>query len=426
MLELGVIADDLTGGMMVASLLEREGVRCPLVTSVEALDRLHPDAEAVVVGRRLRLAPPGAAVADARRIGEALLRKRTKRLYYKYSALFMSTDEGNIGPVAEALMELTGSGHVLFCPQWGGVTVYMGRLFVNQVMLHECGASRDPVTPMTNSNLVEVLQAQSRTKVSFLPLESMRRAKPAAEEFLAEQISAGTSFFVVDGIDVTDVARVAELCVDAPLSTGADGLPVYLARAWQKNRRKSNPRTLLPPAPGHAAVLAGSCSNKTNQQLKRFEQEHPLYRVDLIRAASEPGEVDRIVDWASDKLEAGPVGISTTMDADGVQRVQAALGREGAADLAETILGRVTAGLYELGVRKFVVAGGETSGKVIDTLAIEQLQVSAFDYLGGGYCHARDPDPMSLVTKAGGQGEADFFEAALKRLYAADKERSSG
>ena len=159
MLELGVIADDLTGGLMVASLLEREGVCCPLVTSAGALDGLDNDAEAVVVGCRLRLAAPSQAAAEARSIGEALLGKQAKRLYYKYSALFMSTEQGNIGPVSEALMELTEAERVLFCPQWRGVTVYMGRAFVNQVMLHECGASRDPVTPMTNSNLVEVLQA---------------------------------------------------------------------------------------------------------------------------------------------------------------------------------------------------------------------------------------------------------------------------
>ncbi len=425
MLEMGVIADDLTGGMMVASLLEREGVRCPLVTSVGALDRLNVDAEAVVVGCKLRLAPPEEAASEVRRVGNALLKKRARRLYYKYSALFMSTDRGNIGPAAEALMELSGTDRVLFCPQWGGVTVYMARMFVNQMMLHESGASRDPATPMTNSNLVEVLQAQSKPKVGFLPLEVMRREKPAAEEFLTQQMNGGTSFFVVDGIDVSDVERVAELCVDAPFSTGADGLPVYLARAWLKNRKTPKPQTLLPPAPGHSAVIAGSCSNKTIKQLSRFEQEYPLYRVDLLRAASIPDEVDRIVDWASEKLDAGPVGISTTMDVDAVQRVHAALGRQGAADRAEAILGRVTARLYELGVRKFVVAGGETSGKVISTLGIEQLQVSAFDYLGGGYCHARDPEPVSLVTKAGGQGEADFFAAALERLYSADANSSS-
>ena len=423
MLELGVIADDLTGGLMVASLLEREGVCCPLVTSAGALDGLDNDAEAVVVGCRLRLAAPSQAAAEARSIGEALLGKQAKRLYYKYSALFMSTEQGNIGPVSEALMELTGAERVLFCPQWGGVTVYMGRAFVNQVMLHECGASRDPVTPMTNSNLVEVLQAQSQAKVGFLPLATMRGDNLAAEAYLAEQASKGTKFFVADGINQdTDVTRIAELCLDAPLSTGADGLPVYLARAWQQGRQKLEPQTLLPPAPGHIAVLAGSCSNKTNQQLEMFERQHPLYRVDLLRAANSSDEVDRIVDWAKDKLEAGAVGISTTMDADGVEHVQKALGQQGAADLAEHILGNVTARLYELGVRKFVVAGGETSGTVINTLGIDQLQVASFDYLGGGYCHASAPVPVSLVTKAGGQGEADFFQAALERLAIADEQ----
>ncbi|HAK50281.1 MAG TPA: hypothetical protein DCM54_00025 [Gammaproteobacteria bacterium] len=421
MLELGVIADDLTGGMMVASLLEQEGVRCPLVTSVEALANLDKDAEAVVIGRKIRLAPPEDAVAEVRRIGEALLAKETRRLYYKYSALFMSTDQGNIGPASEVLVELTGADHVLFCTRWAGCTVYMGRAFVNSAMLHESGASRDPATPMTNSNLVEVLQAQSKVKVGSLPFRVIRGEKSQAEQYLREQINEGTSFFIADGIDdIPDVENVARLSVDTPLSAGADGLPIYLARAWQQGNRKSEPSTLLPPAPGYAAVLAASCSGKTNRQLKLFEEKYPLYRVDLLEAAKAPDMIDEIVSWASGKLEAGPVGISTTMDADGVERVQAVLGRQGAADLAEDILGKVTKRLHEIGVRKFVVAGGETSGKVIDTLGINQLQVSAFDTLGGGYCHAAGSDPVSLVTKAGGQGQENFFEEALERMRAAD------
>ena len=127
LLELGVIADDLTGGMMVASLLEREGVACPLVTSTEGLAGLDEDAEAVVIGRKIRLLPPEEAVADARRSAEALLAQQTKRIYYKYSALFMSTEKGNIGPVSESLMALTGPtmscsvqpGAVPRCT-WGG------------------------------------------------------------------------------------------------------------------------------------------------------------------------------------------------------------------------------------------------------------------------------------------------------------------
>ena len=420
MLELGVIADDLTGGMMVASLLEREGVRCPLVTSTEGLAELDEDAEAVVVGRKIRLLPSEEAVADALRSAHALLAKQTKRIYYKYSALFMSTEKGNIGPVAESLMALTGADHVLFCPTWRGATVYLGRLFVNDRMLHESGASRDPATPMTNSNLLEVLQAQSQVKVGLLPLRVLHGARPAAEEFLARQVSEGIPFFVADAIESEDVARIAELALDSPFSTGADQLPVYLARNWQRGQGEREPLTLLPPAPGYQAVLSGSCSPNTNRQLRVFEQQHPLFKVDLLQAAGETNMVDKIVDWAADKLEQGPVGIATTTDHDGVEHAQRVLGRQGAADLAEDLLSRVTSRLHGLGVRKFVVAGGETSGIVIDTLGIVRLRVSAFDYLGGGYCHAVGTDPISLVTKAGGAGEEDFFDAALRRMREAD------
>ena len=420
LLELGVIADDLTGGMMVASLLEREGVACPLVTSTAGLAGLDEDAQAVVIGRKIRLLPREEAVADARRSAEALLARQTKRIYYKYSALFMSTEKGNIGPVSESLMALTGAAHVLFCPTWRGATVYLGRLFVNDRMLHESGASRDPATPMTNSNLLEVLQAQSRVKVGLLPLRVLRSAKPAAEGFLAEQTSGGTPFFIADAIESEDVARIADLAVDSPLSTGADWLPIYLARNWRQGQEQAEPVGLLPPAPGYQAVLSGSCSPNTNRQIGVFEQRHPLFKVDLVQAAGNSNMVDKIVDWAADKLQRGPVGIATTTDHDGIQRAQKALGRQGAADLAEGLLGRVTSRLHGLGVRKFVVAGGETSGKVIDALGIDRLRVSPFDYLGGGYCHRAGTDPISLVTKAGGAGGEDFFDAALRRMREAD------
>lgn len=420
MLELGVIADDLTGGMMVASLLEREGVSCPLVTSTEALAGLDQDAEAVVVGRKIRLLPPEEAVADARRSAEALLARRAKRIYYKYSALFMSTDRGNIGPVSECLMALTGADHVLFCPTWRGATVYLGRLFVNDVMLHESGARRDPATPMTNSNLLEVLQAQSRVGVGLLPLRVLHRGKPATEEFLAEQIRKGTPFLIADAVEGEDVARIAELAANSPLSTGADQLPIYLARSWRRGQEKTAPSGLLPPAPGYQAVLSGSCSPNTNRQIRAFEQRHPLFKVDLPQAARDSSTVDRIIDWASDKLKQGPVGIATTTDHEGVERAQGALGRQGAANLAEDLLARVTRRLHGIGVRKFVVAGGETSGTVIDTLGIDRLRVSPFDHLGGGYCHAAGADPISLVTKAGGAGDEDFFDAALQRMRDAD------
>ena len=421
-LELGVIADDLTGGAKVASLLESEGVPCPLVTSVDALDRLPADAEAVVVGRKILLLPPGEAAADARRSAERLLAAGTRRLYYKYSAVFSSTQEGNIGPVSEALMELSGADHLLFCPAFPSrdATVYQGRLFLGRNMLHESAKSRDPVTPMTNSNLVEWLQAQSRETVGLLPFRQVRASKAERESYLREQIDQGVRFFITDALESADLARIAELAIGMPAVTGADELPVFLARAWRTRERRCPPPRFLPPAPGLEAVIAGSCSPKTNRQLARFEREHPLYRIDLVEAAREENLLDRIVDWASTRLPQGPVGVSTSGDEDQVRRVQQALGRDGASALADDLLASVAQRLHELGVRKFVVAGGETSGAVVDRLGIDQVRVSGYDELYGGYCHWAVADPVSVVLKAGGAGEEDFFEAALGRMRLAD------
>lgn len=184
--------------------------------------------------------------------------------------------------------------------------------------------------------------------------------------------------------------------------------------------RPTEPAELLPPAPGCEAILAGSCSPKTNRQLRLFEQCHPLFRVDLLDAADNPRLVDEFMDWAAERLKNGPVGIATTTDELGVRHAQQALGQQRASNLADDLLGQAAIRLHRLGVRKFVVAGGETCGRVIESLAIRRLQASPFDYLGGGYCHAPGAEPLSLVTKSGGGGEEDFFAAALQRLRAAD------
>ena len=390
------------------------------VTSAEALEGLD-DVQAVVVGRKLLSRPPEEAVADAIHSAEALLAKGAKQLYYKYSALFSSTARGNIGPVAEALMELTQTDRVLFCPgrPERDAMVYKGRLFLGLNMLHETPRRYDPVTPMTNSNLVEILQSQSRVDVGLLSHRTMRAGRASCERFLAEQSAAGVRFFIVDVIDPPDLARVADLVRYSALTTGSDDLPVALSRGWP-DRDIAEPRTLLPSAPGHAAVISGSCTPKTSRQLARFEASHPVFRIDLLKAVGNACLVGQVIEWARSRLVQGPVGVATTTDADGVQRAQAELGREGASALADDLLGRVSHGLYGLGVRKFVVAGGETSGTVIKSLGVERLEVGAHDDLQGGYCHHADEDPVSLVVKSGSAGNDDFIDIALERMRLAD------
>ena len=415
-LELGVIADDLTGGMMVASLLEREGVRCPLVTSAEALDDLGTEADAVVVGKKLRLIPAADARSEVSAIGGALRAIDAKRIYYKYCATFDCTDEGNIGPAAEALLAVTGGDRVIFAPAFPeySVTVFQGRLFVGDRLLSESFKQYDPVTPMTNANLMQVLEPQMTEPVGLISHRVLHRGLKAAREYVEAQVASGTRAFVIDSVDDDDVTRVAELVNDWDVTTGGDALPGFLARQWLPAGYPPGERTVLPAAPGHEAVIAGSCAPPTLRQLDHFETRYPVFRIDLAR--TNDGLLDRIRSWAAEHVPQGPVAVSTSADVVGVERAQKALGKDGAAARADSLLGEAAKILYELGVRKLVVAGGETSGQVFGALGIRQVEVGSFDDLSGGYCFSHVPGPVAMVVKAGGLGNATFFEYAFERM----------
>lgn len=422
-LELGVVADDLTGAAKVASLLESNGVNCPLLTTADALESLSGNEQAVVIGRKLLGLSAADAVADAIHSANALLAKGTKMLYYKYSALFSSTAKGNIGPVAEALSHLCDTKRILFCPARPNrnATVYQGRLFLGQIMLHESPRRNDPVTPMTNSNLIEVLQSQSQVRVGSLPVQVLREGKTQALAYLDQETAQGVRFFIADAIEGQDLDLLAELVQDSNFTTGSDDFPVALARRWQGNKQQGSMPRLLPAAPGHIALISGSCTPKSVRQLAAFERRHPVFQIDLTKVMAEV-EIDRELDaWIKQKLPTGPIAIATTTTHENVQKAQALLGRRGASEYAEGILSHAAIRLYALGVRKFLVAGGETSGKVFEALGVKNLRVAIHDELLGGYCHQGGSQPMSFVLKAGATGDEDFYEIAMKRLLEADQ-----
>ena len=203
---------------------------------------------------------------------------------------------------------------------------------------------------------------------------------------------------------------------DARLTTGSDDFPVALAQGWSARSGPGKSGLSVPPGTSHIAVIAGSCTPRTVRQLARFETTHPVRRIDLLEARGDGNLGDEVVDWARSRLTQGPVGVATTADAEGVKRAQAELGQEGASALADDILGSVARGLYGHGVRKFVIAGGETSGTVMAALGVDKVAVGPYDELEGGFCQRTGDDPLSLVLKAGSAGSDDFLNLALARL----------
>ncbi|CDZ47791.1 3-oxo-tetronate kinase [Neorhizobium galegae] len=415
----GVVADDLTGGMETAAMLIAHGVDCAFVTDADAVKALGP-VDAVVVAQKTRVIPVGEAVARNEHAARALLARGTRQIFFKYCATFDSTDQGNIGPVADMLMKLTGAPYTAFCPASPELkrTVYNGHLFLGSQLISDSSKRHDPLTPMTDPDLVRVLQRQTQTTVGLLPHPMIRAGGSVLEEALREQARRGARFFITDTIYNGDLDHIAALTLDWPLMTGNATIVQHYPALWRaKGLLAGVPhRRSLSAVVGKGVVLSGSCAERTLEQLADFERSHPVLRLDLTAIESPEQAVEAALAWALPKLDASPVGISTSAAPAAVSAAQLRYGRDGAAALAERILGDLAVAFRNEGVRRFVVAGGETSGSVVERLKVRNLRVGAYGGPGIGNAMTEEADPVAFCLKSGKLGPVDLFTRALNSM----------
>lgn len=415
----GAIADDLTGGMELAAMLTAGGVECAFVTDPELVETVR-DAGSIVVALRTRVAPPARAIEAYEAAARPLLVTGVRQLFFKYCATFDSTDQGNIGPCADALRRLTGNRPTAFCPAFpeAGRRVFQGHLFANDRLISESPKRFDPLTPMTDPDLVRVLQRQTTTPVGLIPHQIIRAGLPEMRAHMAELAAGGIGFAIADAAIPADLAALAELTVEWPLMTGNSSIAAYYpalwrARGWLAEDRKP---PALPAVAGRGIVLAGSCADRTMEQLAAFGAHRPVLQIDLKRAIAGTDVVSEAVDWVLPHLANGPAAIATSAPPDIVEEIQGSLGRHDAAALAETILGNIAARLHDAGVRRFLISGGETSGAVLDHLRIRQLRVGAYEAPGIARAVTPGEAPLAICLKSGKLGPADMFLPMLHSM----------
>lgn len=408
----GVIADDLTGGMETAAMLIAQGIDCAFVTDPELVAHAG-DVLAIVVAQKTRVISAEAAVAKSEAAARALLAKGTSQLFFKYCATFDSTDQGNIGPVADMLMSLTGARYTAFCPGSPGLsrTVYNGHLFLGTQLISESPKRHDPLTPMTDPDLVRVLQRQTSRKVGLLAHMQISSGEDAARQTIADAAERGTEYFIADSITDADLATIAAVTRDWKLMTGNATIVQHYPPLWKKGGRvpQEAQRDPLPPVQGAGVVLSGSCAERTLEQLADFEKSRPVLRMDLVKGGDVAESVASALEWALPKLADGPVAIATSASTEAVKQAQQRFGREGAAKLAEGILGGLSIALRDAGVRRFIVAGGETSGSIVEHLGIRSLRVGPYGGPGIGTATTDGPDPIAFCLKSGKLGPVDLF-----------------
>jgi uncharacterized protein YgbK (DUF1537 family) len=422
-LALGCIADDYTGASDLANTLTRCGLRTVQTIGVPSDDLALPEVDAVVVSLKSRSIEASLAVSRSRAAEKWLRGRGASHVLFKICSTFDSTDAGNIGPVMDALRADSGDAIVLVTPAFPetGRTVYQGNLFVGSVPLNESPLKDHPLNPMHDSNLARVLARQSATKVGLVDLAYIARGSDAVRTRLADLARNGFGAAIADAVFDRDLETIGAVALDHRVSVGASGLGLGLARALVVSAKvKSNgPNTIADAVVGGpAACLAGSCSQATLQQIARAEAVMPVLHLDPEQVVAGKEEARRALGWARERLKDGPILIASSSTPDQVAAVQARHGRDAAGHAIEQAMADIAEGLVRSGVRRLVVAGGETSGAVVDRLEIPGFLVGAEIAAGVPVLRAvgGSDGAMLLALKSGNFGGPEFFSDALSLM----------
>lgn len=421
---LGCIADDFTGATDLAALLARSGLPVSLRVGVPAETEGVADAVAFeVIALKCRTVPVEDAIAQTRQAYSWLKKAGATRFFWKYCSTFDSTAEGNIGPVAEMLMAELGTTQTIYCPAFpeNGRSIFMGHLFVGEQLLSESPMRDHPLTPMRDSNLVRLLAPQVQKKVGLANRLVVAKGTAALQEKLENLASEGVMHVITDAVSDQDLETIAAAtAANLPLLTGgsaiAGKLPrIYLEQGVVQLSATSNSDSV---PKGGQLVLSGSCSAMTRKQVAYYASKSASLRLDPVALAGEGAGAAEA--WLQQRSAEEPTLIFATAEPEDVRKAQEKVGLEKASQLVEQVLADLALQAFHSGVRRFVVAGGETSGAIIQALGIKRLDIGPEIAPGVPWTFAElEGERVALALKSGNFGGEAFFEDAFKLLEAA-------
>lgn len=415
---IGCIADDFTGATDLAGFLVKQRFRTIQLNGVPADEPDLSQVDAVVIALKSRTIPPDAAIAQSL---EALNRLKSwgcHQYFFKYCSTFDSTEKGNIGLVMDALLDALGEDFTIACPTLpvNGRSVYLGHLFVNGVLLNESGMQDHPLTPMTDPNLVRFLGLQVRGKVGLVPFEVVEQGPEAIQIACHNLKGEGVRYAIVDAVTNRHLRHIGHAVKNLKLITGGSGLSMYLIDNFKLEDAQNHSSDQLPEIPGNVAMLSGSCSPMTREQVDRAKEKYPSFYLDPLQLVNDPGFLDNAIQWALQNANQDSVLIYTTSPPEKVKELQDLIGVEKAGELIENALKNITKSLANAGIRKFVIAGGETSGSIVKELNVTTMRIGPEIAPGVPWTVTPGKEPLALALKSGNFGSPDFFADALEKI----------
>jgi len=416
---LGCIADDFTGATDLANTLVKGGMNTIQSIGVPGPHVELGETDAVVIALKSRTNPAAEAIADSLDALAWLRARGAKQILFKYCSTFDSTDAGNIGPVADALLDALHEDFTIACPAFPatGRSIYKGYLFVGDVLLNESGMENHPLNPMTDASLVRVLARQTTHEVGLVELATVQKGADAIRARFDALKQQGVRHAIVDAVHDADLIEIGHAAKNLALITGGSGIAMGLPDNFRNDGFLMDQfQPALPGIKGRSAVIAGSCSKMTRAQIGHTRRSWPSYNVDPWDIASGMDVVPRVLAWAESEGADTPVLVYSSADPDEVKAVQQEFGRDKAGAMVEETMGEIASGLLEMGVNRLVVAGGETSGAVVKALGVHALRIGPEIDPGVPWTEAIGGVPLALALKSGNFGAEDFFEKSLGML----------
>ena len=415
---LGCIADDFTGATDLANMLVKGGLKTIQLLGTPSKNDVVPSVDAVIIALKTRTIPVEDAIEQSLQAMNWLKNAGAKQFFFKYCSTFDSTDEGNIGPVIDALMAGLETQFTIACPAFPETerTIFKGHLFVGDKLLSDSPMKDHPLTPMTDSNLVSTLSRQTSQKVGLVEYTDISGGPSEIRKAFEQLQKEHVAIAVTDVLNDEHLYLLGEAVKDFKLITGGSGIALGLPSQLKSHENHKEETTVhkLPEVLGKELILSGSCSEMTLAQVNEFSKKYCTLKLNPVELAESNSALDNAVDWVIQAKGKEPILVYASAPPDAVKEVQQRLGRDLASSTVENALAKIARAAVQNGFRRIVVAGGETAGAVVSNLGIKGIMIGEQIDPGVPTTVSIGNPSIGLVLKSGNFGSADFFEKALK------------